>query len=220
MTTIDVDHQISQIERSVGSRTLEAGEARILTASRVYPTDQADLWDACTNPERIPRWFLPVSGELEVGGRYKLEGNAEGTVEECDPPARFSATWEFGGQLSWIEVVISDEGDGRSRFTLEHVAHVEDEFWEQFGPGAVGVGWDGALLGLALYLQPDSEPLDPSEKEAWMVSEEAKRFYGASSAGWKDASIAAGTDPTAAEAAAERTTAFYTGAQAPEEAQP
>ena len=29
-----------------------------------------DVWDACTNPERIPRWFLPVSGDLRLGGRY------------------------------------------------------------------------------------------------------------------------------------------------------
>jgi uncharacterized protein YndB with AHSA1/START domain len=38
--------------------------------SRSYPAELADVWDACTNPERIPRWFLPVSGELKEGGRY------------------------------------------------------------------------------------------------------------------------------------------------------
>lgn len=220
MTTIDVDHHISQIDRSVGSRNLAAGEARVMTVSRVYPTDSSDLWDACTNPERIPRWFLPVSGELEVGGRYRLEGNAEGTVEACEPPRRFSATWEFGGEISWIEVRIEDEGDGHSRLTLEHIAHIDDGLWDQFGPGATGVGWDGALMGLALHLEAGSEPVDRSEMEAWGLSEEGKRFYTASSAEWKEASIAAGTDPTEAEQAAERTTAFYTGAEAPEEAQP
>lgn len=211
MTAIDVDHHINDIRRSVGSRVLEAGEARVMTVSRVYPTDQADLWDACTNPERIPRWFLPVSGDLEVGGRYSLEGNADGTVEECDPPNRFAATWEFGGEVSWIEVSITDEGAGQSRFTLEHVAHVADEMWAQFGPGATGVGWDLALLGLYLHLESGSQPVDPAEFQTWTMSEEGRRYVEGSSTGWKDASIAAGTDAGEAEAAAGRTTAFYTG---------
>ena len=36
-------------------------------------------------------------------------------------------------------------------------------------------------------------------------------FIAGSSVRWRDASIAAGTDPAVATAAAERTTAFYTG---------
>jgi uncharacterized protein YndB with AHSA1/START domain len=216
MTTIDVDHHISAVERSLGSRTLEGGEARVLTVSRVYPTDQSDLWDACTNPDRIPRWFLPVTGDLKAGGRYQFEGNAGGTIEECEPPNRFAATWEFGGQVSWIEVRVTDEGDGRARLTLEHVSHVDDEMWDQFGPGAGGVGWDGALMGLALHLESGSQSVEREEMEAWGFSEEGKRFYTASSAQWKEASIAFGTDPAAAEAAADRTTAFYTGAELPE----
>lgn len=211
--TIDVDHQISQTHRRVGTRNLEAGQARVMTVTRVYPTEPADLWDACTNPERIPRWFLPVSGSLEVGGRYQLEGNAEGTVEECQPPHRFSATWEFGGEVSWIEVRITGEGEEGARFTLEHVAHVSDEMWAQFGPGAAGVGWDMALLGLSLHLRSGSRAVDPAEIEKWMASDDGKRFVSDSSTGWKDASVSAGTDPTEAEAAAGRTTAFYTGAE-------
>ena len=213
MTAIDGTHHISTVGRSVGSRMLEAGEARVMTVSRVYPTDQEDLWDACTNPERIPRWFLPVSGDLEVGGRYSLEGNADGTVEECDPPNRFAATWEFGGEVSWIEVRVTEEGPGQARFTLEHVAHVSDERWAQFGPGATGVGWDLALLGLVLHLESGSEPVDPQEFMAWSMSEHGRRFVEGSSAGWMEASVVAGTDREEAEAAAGRTTAFYTGAE-------
>jgi uncharacterized protein YndB with AHSA1/START domain len=72
-------------------------------------------------PERIPRWFLPVSGELRAGGRYQLEGNAGGTIERCDPPTGFSATWEFGGSVSWIEVRLTVTGNGGTRLELEHV---------------------------------------------------------------------------------------------------
>ena len=53
---IDVDHEIASVEREVGSRTLPAGEARTMIISRVYDTPADDLWDACTNPERISRY--------------------------------------------------------------------------------------------------------------------------------------------------------------------
>src|SRR5687767_2985202 len=123
---IDVKEHINEVQRSVGTRVLEAGEARVMTISRVYDTDQEDLWDVVTNPERIPRWFLPVSGELREGGKYQFEGNAGGTITECERPRRVAATWEFNGGISWVEVRISPEGDG-ARFELEHVALVDEE---------------------------------------------------------------------------------------------
>ena len=53
----------------------------------------ADVWDACTNAERIPRWFLPMTATC--GRRpFQFEGNAGGTVDRCDPPDGFEATWE------------------------------------------------------------------------------------------------------------------------------
>lgn len=207
---IDVTHQINAVRRQVGSRLLEAGEARVITVSQSYRAELDDVWDACTNPERIPRWFLPVSGDLRPDGHFQLEGNASGTILRCDPPRSFAATWEFGGDVSWIEVRLTPEGDGLTRLELEHVAHVDDERWAQFGPGAVGVGWDGAFMGLAMHLSGGGA-VDPQEAVAWMASEEGKRFMAESSQRWKDASIAAGTDPDAAKQAAERTTAFYTG---------
>ena len=143
---IDVSHQIAAVQRTVGHRTLAAGEARVVTISRSYPARLEDLWDACTNPERIPRWFLPITGELQLGGHYQLEGNAGGTVESCDPPHSFTATWEYGGEVSWIEVRVTAEGE-QARLQLEHIAHVDDERWAEFGPGAVGIGWDLGLAG-------------------------------------------------------------------------
>ena len=140
-----------------------------MTVSRVYDTPPEDLWDACTNPGRISRWFLPVSGDLREGGRYALEGNASGTIERCDPPRGFDATWEYGGEVSWIEVRLATEAGGRARFSLEHVAHVSDELWAQYGPGAVGVGWDQGLLGLTLHLAGGGLQ-DQEEAEAWQLS--------------------------------------------------
>ena len=104
---IDVSHQLSAVQRTVGARVLEAGEARVLRISQTYGATVEDVWDACTNPERLPRWFMPVSGDLRLGGRYQIEGNASGVVERCDPPTGFAATWEFGGEVSWIDVALS-----------------------------------------------------------------------------------------------------------------
>jgi uncharacterized protein YndB with AHSA1/START domain len=206
---IDVIHQISSVDRQVGSRTLGAGEARTLTVSRVYDTAPEDLWDACTNPERISRWFLPISGDLRPGGRYEFQGNASGTIERCEPPHSVAATWEYGGETSWIELRLTPETDGRTRFALEHIAHVDDELWTQFGPGAVGIGWDQALIGLTLHLT--SEPPEREAVEAWQASDDGRQFTRLSSERWAEASIAAGTDAAEAQAAATRTTDFYSG---------
>ena len=206
---IDVDQQINSVERQVGRRTLEAGEARTLTISRIYDTAPDDLWDACTNPERIPRWFLPVSGDFKVGGRFDIEGNASGTIERCEPPRSFDATWEYGGATSWIELRLTPEGDGRTRFALDHIAHIDDEIWAQYGPGAVGVGWDGAIMGLTLHLTGAERP-EPEALAAWVASDEGRDFNTLSSERWTEASIAAGTDPAEAQAAGARTTEAYT----------
>ena len=213
---IDVTHQIESVERHVGTRHLEAGEARTVTISQTYDTDVDDLWDAVTNIERIPRWFLPITGDLRVGGKYQFEGQAGGTIETCDPPRTFSATWEYGGEVSWIEVTLTPEPGGRTRFELQHIASVDDARWLEFGPGAVGVGWDSAVMGLAIHMATKRE-VDRAEVEKWMASPDAPRFMTLSSERWRDASVAAGTDLEEASRAADRTTAAYTGAEMPEE---
>jgi len=205
---IDVTHRISAVARTVGTRTLAAGEARVVTVARSYPDPVEEVWDACTSAERITRWLMPVSGELRLGGRYQLEGNAGGVVERCEPPRSFDATWEYGGDVSWIELRLEPEGDG-TRFTLEHIAHVDDARWTEFGPGAGGVGWDSMLLGLTMHLEGDVS-ITPAAAMAWLVSPEGVRFVTESSAAWCAAAIASGDEPEAAEAAAKRTTAAYT----------
>jgi uncharacterized protein YndB with AHSA1/START domain len=192
-----IDH-IDTVERRVGHRTV--------TLSRVYDTTPADLWEACTTPERLARWFLPVSGDLRAGGRFAFQGNASGTIERCDPPRAVDATWEAGGHTSRVELRVAPEPGGRARLTLAHSGQA-DELWDQFGPGAVGVGWDGALLGLTLHLSDSASRPDP----AWQASEDARRFYTRASERWAQASIAAGTPEADARSARDRATGFYTG---------
>lgn len=151
---------------------------------------------------------MPVSGDLRLGGCYQLEGNASGTILECKPLSRFEITWEFGGDVSWLEVSISGNVDVRTRLTLTHIAPLS-ELWNTYGPGAAGVGWDLSLLGLSLHI---SNPTSPKPDEAaFATSSEGKAFIAGSSERWGDASIASGTEPGAARAAERQTTAFYTG---------
>ena len=210
---IDGTHEIDASERVVGDRTLAAGEARVVAIRRRYDTTVEDLWDACTNGERIPRWFLPVSGDLRLGGRYQLEGNAGGTIQTCEPPHRFTATWEYDGDVTWIEVTITapDGEGGGAELLLEHIAHVDDARWLEFGPGAVGVGWDLGLLGLSLHLASGGEQVDAEAVQAWLASGDGLAFVAGSSDRWGAAHRASGADADLADTAAARTKAAYTG---------
>lgn len=207
---LDAKEQISDVRRKLGTRTLEAGEARVLTISQAYDTDLEDLWQVVTDAERIARWFLPISGELREGGRYQLKGNAGGTITGCHRPRGYDATWEFGEQVSWIEVRLTEEGPGRSRFELAHIMHVDDH-WAQFGPGAAGAGWDSGLLGLAMHLAAPEAPRDDDAITAWLGSDDGRLFLRLSSDAWGEAEIEAGEDPATARARAAATFAAYTG---------
>ena len=213
---IDVDHQINATTRTLGARTHEAGELREVVLSAAYDTTVEDLWDAVTTAERIARWFLPVSGELRLGGRYQLEGNAGGEVTACDPPNGFDATWVIQmpdmpePAVSWIEVRITAEGDDRARLTLTHVAEVDDTMWAQFGPGAVGIGWDQGLLGLHLHITSGGATVDPAEVLPWIASDEGKRFTTLAGEGWYAAEVAAGVDEAEARRHADATIEAYT----------
>ena len=199
--------------REVDDRTHDGQSVRVLVATRLYATDRDDLWNAVTDAERLPRWFMPVTGRLELGGRYQLEGNAEGSILQCDPPEAFEVTWEFGGNASWVHVSVAQEVGG-ARLTLEHLLpkdEASEKHWKQYGPGAAGVGWDLTFLGLALHLESDGQAIDRGQSDAWLVSDAGKAFMRTSSSLWREAHVKAGEDSEVAEAMARRTADFYTG---------
>ena len=214
---IDVARVLGLVTRSVKSFEKEGKPASAVTLTRLYETSVDDLWDAVTSPQRIPRWFLPVDGDIQLGGRYQLKGNAGGTITACTPPTHFAATWEFAGATSWIDVRLTAERD-RARLTLEHTAIIADH-WDQFGPGAVGIGWDLAIAGLERYLATGAS-VDHETAEAWMVSQAGKDFMTASGEYWRAAHVASGVDPAAAKQRSDRTIAFYRGEMPPDVAHP
>jgi len=199
--------------RCVSTVDLDGRPARRVVMTRSYPTGVEDLWDALTNPERIPRWFLPVTGELRLGGSYQLEGNAGGAVEECEPPRRFRVTWVMGEAPTWLTVTLTAQGP-QTVLELEHVGHVPEELWAQFGPSATGIGWDMTLLALTTHVTTRADK-NPARDAAWMPSPAGLAFIQASADAWRDADLSTGTASDEATARAARTIAIYTGQAEP-----
>ncbi|MEV1129659.1 SRPBCC family protein [Agromyces sp. NPDC049794] len=152
----DLFEELAAIHRSVVRD--EAAETVSVTVARTYDADRDDVWDALTNPERIPRWFYPITGELVPGGTFQLEGNAGGEIRRCDRPTALQVT--FGAPDSVLDVRLAASGDGT---TLELV-HTVPIAMAGSGAGAlfVGPGWDGALLSLGIQLRGESagDPLE------------------------------------------------------------
>lgn len=186
---IDPAAQLGAITREVIERDHEGSPHRLVVASRTYPNPVDDVWDALTNPQRIPRWFLPVSGDLRAGGTYQFEGNAGGTITDCKPPRHLAVTWEYGGQVSWLDVHLDEDGDDATSLRLEHLLPMDDH-WKQFGPGAVGVGWDLTILGLAAHLA--GAEISESDLVGTPVGVAYTRGSGDA---WRDAHVASGVDP-------------------------
>jgi uncharacterized protein YndB with AHSA1/START domain len=147
---IDIATQIKAIDREVTRRHGPDGEEVCVRIRRTYDAVIADVWHALTDPDRMKRWFLPVSGDLRVGGTFQLEGNAGGEILRCEPPRLLNVT--FGGPTSVVELRLSPEGEDRTTLELEHTVPIE---MAQSGAGSlyVGPGWDGGFVALDLYLR-------------------------------------------------------------------
>lgn len=207
--TDDIARLIGAVTREVKDDMRNGKATKVVVALRHYDTGIDDLWDAITNPERLPRWFSRVSGEFALGGKYHIEGNASGTITRCEPPRELALTWEFAGGVSWVEVTLQEDGE-RTQLQLRHIAHPE-EHWDKFGPGAVGVGWELGLMGLDRHIADPGMLKPPEADESWYTTAEAKRFVRLCAAGWGQADLAGGGDHGHALESAERTRKFYTG---------
>jgi uncharacterized protein YndB with AHSA1/START domain len=176
---IDIASQINAIDRKVERLPAAdgVGERVSVVMRRRYDAPIGDVWDAVTQPDRIKRWFMPISGELRVGGSFQLEGNAGGEILGCEPPSLLRVT--FGGPTSVVELRLTPKGDGETVLELEHTVPIE---MAQSGAGAlyVGPGWDGALMGLGLFLRGDAV----GDPVAAANSAEARDFSKQSVSAW------------------------------------
>jgi uncharacterized protein YndB with AHSA1/START domain len=207
--SFDIASHLGAMSREVRDLERDGQPAKAVIASRLYDTSPADLWDALTSKERLKRWFAPVHGELRLGGKYQVEGNASGTITDCEPEKSVKMTWEFGGGVTWVELTLVP-AKGGTRLELIHTAHLSPH-WDMFGPGAVGVGWELGFLGLAAHFERPADDVRAEGVGGWETSPEAKELVRASSDGWGRAAIAAGETREQALKAAEATRLFYSG---------
>jgi uncharacterized protein YndB with AHSA1/START domain len=106
-------------EPELRRRLIPAGEARVAVFTRTYETAVEDLWDACTNPERLRRWYVPVTGDLRVGGSFQQVNMGSGTILACDAPHLLKLS--LGGGVDEIELRLSSgPEDGTTTLELQH----------------------------------------------------------------------------------------------------
>ena len=183
---IEIVDELNAIHRRVQAGADTVG----VLLRRSYPATPDEVWDAVADPERLRRWFLPVTGELKVGGSFQLEGNAGGEILECEPPRRFSVT--FGGPESFVEVQLTEaEPKADPERTTLQLTHTVPIAMAGSGAGAlfVGPGWDGVLLALGLYFAGEA----PDDPVAAASSPEVIEFSRQSVQAWVEAVERSGT---------------------------
>lgn len=133
-------------------------EGAKLVLTRRFDAAPARVWEACTRPELLARWFSPrpfhvceVDADVRVGGsfHFRMTGEpgtyaAEGLYRQVVPGERLVFTW------TWIEGPDSDPPDGVTSLVTF-----------RFAPDGAGT-----LMTLSHERLPDQEQAD-SHQEGW-----------------------------------------------------
>ena len=157
------------------------GTMRSLDATRgavrvedVYDTGIEDLWDACTNPERLARWIARVSGDLRAGGSihavFTSTWTGPGRIDACERPHHLLLTMEPGTRdEAQIEAWLTAEG-ARTRLIVEERGLPRERLYFH------GAGWQAHLEDLARALAGEAgagggtwseEAAEPAWRKRW-----------------------------------------------------
>lgn len=113
---------MSELTQVLG-RIEQDGDDVAVVFDRHYATTPADLWQACTEPERLARWFAPVSGELSAGGEFTVHFDDADTprcrVLSCRAPERLVWEWPIRDVRTVVTAELSADGEG-TRLVLRH----------------------------------------------------------------------------------------------------
>ena len=58
-------------ERAIRRRQIAAGPARAVVLRRHFDAATADVWAACTEADRLDRWYHQMTGDLRSGGTFQ-----------------------------------------------------------------------------------------------------------------------------------------------------
>ena len=145
---------MSELTQVLG-RIERAADGVAVVFERHYATGRDDLWQACTDPGRLVRWFAPVSGELRPGGEFTIHFGDGDTplcrVVSCDAPERLVWEWPIGDVATLVTADIAADADG-SRLVLRHAS---------LTPGQVAgyaAGWDAYVRSLDAQVDGTEPP--------------------------------------------------------------
>jgi uncharacterized protein YndB with AHSA1/START domain len=142
--------------RTIGAMRALDEQHGAIRVEDVYDTDIDDLWEGCTDPNRLARWIANVSGDLRVDGAihatFTSTWTGPGRVDVCDRPHHLLVTMEPGTHdEAQIEAWLVSEGD-KTRLTVEERGLPLGELHFH------GAGWQAHLedLGRSLAGEPSA----------------------------------------------------------------
>jgi uncharacterized protein YndB with AHSA1/START domain len=169
------DASLTVVQRSLIDREIAEGSGRAAVLKRRFDAPIEKVWAAVTTPDRVDRFFLPVSVDSEAG-TYAFQGQASGRILACDAPNLLRLEWIPPDRKDADQVELRLTADGRNAtwLELEH-ASVADVFHtdltgDKFSPA---LGWEGPLHYLGEYLRgvlPDRPSLE------WYVFDETEEM--------------------------------------------
>jgi uncharacterized protein YndB with AHSA1/START domain len=148
-------------------RRIAAGEARCAVFRRTYDAPIEDVWDACTDPARLRRWYAPVEGDLRVGGTFTQGDFGSGTIVRCEAPRLLTVALGGGDPApDEIELRLHAAEDGTTVLEFEHATTFDThEIGGQIFDAVycMGGGYGPRLVTLDRHLRGElADDVDPS----------------------------------------------------------
>jgi uncharacterized protein YndB with AHSA1/START domain len=138
-------------------RTIASGEARCAVFRREYHASIEDVWDACTDPERLRRWYAPVEGDLRVGGTFTQGDFGTGRITRCQAPRLLTVALGGGDPApDEIELRLTPGESGTTVLEFEHATTIDThEIGGQIFDAVycMGGGYGPRLVTLDRYLR-------------------------------------------------------------------
>jgi len=198
--------------REVREGHREELSTNIVILSAEFEVEPSQLWLYLTTQKGLAKWFGVVSGELSLRGGFSVKDNASGTILECVREKSIAATWEFAGDISWVHISLKKFGM-KTKLILEHempITPSSQKHWDKFGPGASGVGWDCAFLGLKGVIESNAQS-SAEQSYVWLETEDGMSALREWAVSWGTAHTQTGEDSNVAKQMALQTAAFYCG---------
>lgn len=147
-------------------RQIASGEARCAVFRRTYEAPIADVWDACTNPARLSRWYAPVEGDLHEGGTFTQGDFGSGRITRCEAPRLLTVALGGAPAPDEIELRLQAGAGGTTVLEFEHATTLDShEIGGQIFDAVycMGGGYGPRLVTLELHLRGELPPdLDPA----------------------------------------------------------